>query len=371
MGSSQQFSLRWNNYLRHITGAFDSLRTDEDLVDVTLSCEGKKIRAHKMLLSACSSYFRELFKDNPCQHPVIIFRDVKYQDLEALIDFMYQGEVNVVQEQLTSFLNTAELLAVQGLTDNSSKDGAESDTSDIKTSEDSLPATKPEVKALPASITPSPISIAPAVTTSSINNSRGRPGSPVAKRRKCSLGGNNISKEDSATNDLESLEVIPVIPNVKVEQPDYYEQERDGQYSDSVREHSVISGNLDSFAQEDKKDSSDTYNSNSSEKGQHSNPLLDINHVVMGVSGPSLDTLPQEPLQGHWMDCWQDGKEWARHSCEECGATYKHLRNLRAHLQLHMGKTQCKLCNKVLCNRSYFRKHLLQQHGITGDQLIN
>jgi len=64
MGSSQQFSLRWNNYLKHITCAFDTLRTDEDLVDVTLSCEGKRIRAHKMLLSACSTYFRDLFKVN-------------------------------------------------------------------------------------------------------------------------------------------------------------------------------------------------------------------------------------------------------------------------------------------------------------------
>lgn len=62
---------------------------------------------------------------------MIIFRDVKYQDLEALIDFMYQGEVNVLQEQLSSFLNTAELLAVQGLTDGSSRDSAESDTSDV------------------------------------------------------------------------------------------------------------------------------------------------------------------------------------------------------------------------------------------------
>lgn len=62
MGTGQQFSLRWNNYLRHITCAFDSLRSDEDLVDVTLSCEGKRIRAHKMLLSACSTYFRDLFK---------------------------------------------------------------------------------------------------------------------------------------------------------------------------------------------------------------------------------------------------------------------------------------------------------------------
>lgn len=62
MGTNQQFSLRWNNYVQHITCAFDNLRSDEDLVDVTLSCEGKKILAHKMLLSACSTYFKNVFK---------------------------------------------------------------------------------------------------------------------------------------------------------------------------------------------------------------------------------------------------------------------------------------------------------------------
>lgn len=63
-----------------------------------------------------------LLQENPCQHPVIIFRNVKFDDLAALVDFMYQGEVNVVQEQLASFLTTAELLAVQGLTDGTGKD---------------------------------------------------------------------------------------------------------------------------------------------------------------------------------------------------------------------------------------------------------
>lgn len=115
--SRQQFSLRWNNYLRHVTNAFDALRCQEDLVDVTLCCEGKKIRAHKMLLSACSTYFKDIFKENPCQHPVIIFRNVRYEDLWAIINFIYHGEVNIVQDQLASFLTTAELLEVQGLTD--------------------------------------------------------------------------------------------------------------------------------------------------------------------------------------------------------------------------------------------------------------
>lgn len=57
-----------------------------------------------------------IFQDNPCQHPVIIFRNVKFEDLEALVSFMYKGEVNVEQDALASFLSTAELLEVKGLT---------------------------------------------------------------------------------------------------------------------------------------------------------------------------------------------------------------------------------------------------------------
>ncbi|KAI5641445.1 BTB/POZ domain-containing protein [Phthorimaea operculella] len=94
------------------------LRFENDLVDVTLCCDGGKIKAHKMLLSACSNYFKQIFKENPCQHPVIIFRNFKYEDLNAIINFMYHGEVNIFQEQLESFLITAELLEVKGLTDN-------------------------------------------------------------------------------------------------------------------------------------------------------------------------------------------------------------------------------------------------------------
>ncbi|KPJ13825.1 Broad-complex core protein isoform 6 [Papilio machaon] len=75
-----------------------------------------------MLLSACSNYFKQIFKENPCQHPVIIFRNVKFEDLNAIINFMYHGEVNIFQEQLESFLITAELLEVKGLTDNAEEE---------------------------------------------------------------------------------------------------------------------------------------------------------------------------------------------------------------------------------------------------------
>lgn len=118
MNTASQFSLRWNNYVNHVRDAFNIFRLENDLVDVTLCCEDGKINAHKMLLSACSNYFKQIFKENPCQHPVIIFRNVKFEDLNAIINFMYHGEINIFQEQLESFLITAELLKVKGLTDN-------------------------------------------------------------------------------------------------------------------------------------------------------------------------------------------------------------------------------------------------------------
>ncbi|KAF4521900.1 hypothetical protein B566_EDAN008374 [Ephemera danica] len=113
--AADQFCLRWNNFQSNIVTALDSLKSEEDLVDVTLVCEEHSVKAHKVILSACSPYFRNVFKvstnqENPCQHPVVILKDVSAEDVEALLSFMYQGEVYIGQERLSSFLRTAELL---------------------------------------------------------------------------------------------------------------------------------------------------------------------------------------------------------------------------------------------------------------------
>lgn len=91
--------------------------SDEHFVDVTLACDGIQIKAHKMVLSACSNYFKELFLANPCKHPIVILKDMKFEDLRAIVNFMYKGEVNVSQNQLGALLKTAEVLRVKGLTE--------------------------------------------------------------------------------------------------------------------------------------------------------------------------------------------------------------------------------------------------------------
>lgn len=116
--AGDQYALNWSNHTIHVKNAFGTLFADKEFVDVTLSCEGKKVAAHKVVLSACSSYFHDLFRDNPCQHPIIILKDVKYEILTDVLKFVYSGEVNVKSENLDLFLKTAELLQISGLTEN-------------------------------------------------------------------------------------------------------------------------------------------------------------------------------------------------------------------------------------------------------------
>ncbi|XP_012147345.1 BTB-protein-VII isoform X1 [Megachile rotundata] len=113
--SMQQFCLRWNNHQPNFISVFSSLLNNETLVDVTLAAEGRHLQAHKVVLSACSTYFQSLFTVNPCQHPIVILKDVKFSDLKIMVDFMYYGEVNISQDQLPSIIKTAESLKIKGL----------------------------------------------------------------------------------------------------------------------------------------------------------------------------------------------------------------------------------------------------------------
>ncbi|ENN80433.1 hypothetical protein YQE_03144, partial [Dendroctonus ponderosae] len=109
---SEHYCLRWNNHQANLLGVCAQLLRDERLVDVTLACadEGRCIRAHKVVLSACSAYFRALFVDHPARHPIVILKDVRFSDLRTIVEFMYKGEVRVEYAQLNRLLQTAESL---------------------------------------------------------------------------------------------------------------------------------------------------------------------------------------------------------------------------------------------------------------------
>lgn len=86
LGHSQQhYALKWNDFQSSILNSFRHLRDEEDFVDVTLACDERSFTAHKVVLSACSPYFRKLLKANPCEHPIVILRDVRSDDVENLL----------------------------------------------------------------------------------------------------------------------------------------------------------------------------------------------------------------------------------------------------------------------------------------------
>ncbi|XP_049318378.1 protein abrupt isoform X3 [Bactrocera dorsalis] len=113
----QLYALKWSEFQSSIVNCFQRLRDEEDFVDVTISCDQRSFAAHRVVLSACSPYFRKLLKSNPCKHPIIILRDVYSEHMECLLSFMYNGEVNIRQDQLQDFLKTAQMLQIRGLTD--------------------------------------------------------------------------------------------------------------------------------------------------------------------------------------------------------------------------------------------------------------
>ncbi|KAL5282599.1 mod(mdg4) family protein [Megaselia abdita] len=118
MADDEQFSLCWNNFNTNLSAGFHESLCRGDLVDVTLAAEGQFVKAHRLVLSVCSPYFRKMFTTMPAnQHAFVFLKDVSHSALKDLIQFMYCGEVNVKQDALPAFISTAEALQIKGLTD--------------------------------------------------------------------------------------------------------------------------------------------------------------------------------------------------------------------------------------------------------------
>lgn len=118
MMGSDQYCLKWNNHWANLIRVFNSLLQSETFVDVTLACEGRHLKAHRLVLSACSPYFKELLVAHPDKHPIVILKDVRYSELRTLVEFIYNGEVSVEQNDLAALLCTARELQIKGLADN-------------------------------------------------------------------------------------------------------------------------------------------------------------------------------------------------------------------------------------------------------------
>ena len=116
--AADNFNLTWDNFEKCTTTAFERLYSDEEFTDVTLVCdEEKRIKAHKVILSACSPVFRSILSRNPHQHPLIYLKSISFDNIRSMIKFMYLGKTEVSQECLTEFLKTAKEFEIEGFSE--------------------------------------------------------------------------------------------------------------------------------------------------------------------------------------------------------------------------------------------------------------
>ena len=127
-GTGDSFLLQWKNFSSAFLANMAEFVEAETYSDVTLLAAdgGRAFNAHRIVLSAGSAFFRDALSAASSatmpsslgpRHPVLFLKDVDSVDLEAVIQFLYLGQVHVEQEQLASFLKTAEALKIRGLTE--------------------------------------------------------------------------------------------------------------------------------------------------------------------------------------------------------------------------------------------------------------
>ena len=112
----EKFSLKWNDYQKNITTTFQDLRHESDFYDVNLVTDDQNhFSAHKVVLSSCSEYFQSILKISQHSHPLLCLEGITSFELNNVMDYIYNGEVQILQDQVTQFINVALRLKLKGL----------------------------------------------------------------------------------------------------------------------------------------------------------------------------------------------------------------------------------------------------------------
>jgi len=334
MSSSEKFCLRWNDFESNISVAFRELREDKDFFDVTLACDDNQLSAHKVILSACSPFFRNILRRNPHQHPLLYLRGVRHSDLQSVLNFMYHGEVNVAQEELNSFLAVAEDLKVKGLTQNDSNSSAP------KRARSPAP---PPRRPSPRPIDRDPVPAAPKRPRPAPNNSYG-------------------SQED---DDIQ--EVMPVKQEPRETAPPPSAVQPTSSYSapsvSSAPQHTVSHTAPQQQTMEDQSGAMAQYEG---EGYEDYGAYEDETGYDGAVMDPNMSGA--EANKGYWnigdysaSYKVQQGKQGA-YSCTLCEKKFESNKSLSNHMAVHDGRTTCALCGKVESTTSNLNRHLKTAH---------
>ena len=130
---AEKFSLKWNDFNQNVSKTFSSLRHQEDFYDVTLvSDDQEQFSAHKVVLSACSEYFGNVLKKNKHSHPLLCLQGIRSNDLNCLLDFIYNGVAQVFQDEIDKFLQIAKQLQLKGLIEDTKFQNFPTNTQNVK-----------------------------------------------------------------------------------------------------------------------------------------------------------------------------------------------------------------------------------------------
>ncbi|XP_060802692.1 longitudinals lacking protein isoform X2 [Amyelois transitella] len=416
MDDDQQFCLRWNNHQSTLVSVFDTLLEKGIHVDCTLAAEGQTLKAHKVVLSACSPYFESVLSQQYDKHPIIILKDVKYAELRAMMDYMYRGEVNISQDQLAALLKAAESLQIKGLSDN----------------KPSRPPSRPAPAALPAHPprVPSP---PPQAREGSIDSREGSV-SPSRRRKKARRGSSEAAapapappaapapqgngdepacKQEAARDGVEDLtldeemeEQAPPTHNDVVRSFQWHMERSQDEImnsSDSVRDSqgrkptptqkietrskkvtadteattfailkNVPSANLvKEDSKENKKQTPNASNKPSPNASIKSLPDSPLERSSLTPERKSVSPYNIFPKSGHQLPCAQYKTEKG-FKCPNCQRLYNARKNLVRHVTLECGREpqyKCPFCSYSKHRRNELTRHIQKKHPKHASQI--
>jgi len=343
--SAEKFCLRWNDFETNISVAFKEIREEKDFFDVTLACDDSQIQAHKVILSACSPFFRNVLRRNPHQHPLLYLKGVKYQDLLSVLNFMYNGEVNVAQEELNTFLSVAEDLRVKGLTQNSSAAGTPK--------KNPPPPTQDTARQLPRAREPPERDPIPQQQPK-----RPRPAAPPVQV------GNPVKSYQQPQYDDDIQEFVPVKsePRDPLPPQQTHVEEHHTEYAnhgqEMVAEHAVQDDVDHGAVALDQGYADESYGYDDYGDGYDNSAMVNTSGMGTGVAGTDGNKDLEDPINSK-MARVHDGNNsvW---QCIDCEYSSKQKHNVRNHIESQHVESQGYFCPE--CNKFCRTKNALSLH---------